>query len=53
MREKRILSLMLAVVMAATMLAGCASQQGLAEEDGKISICIYVWDRSMLKEFSP
>ena len=53
MREKRILSLMLAVVMAATMLAGCASQQDRAGEDGKISICIYVWDRSMLKEFSP
>ncbi|MDO4516378.1 MAG: extracellular solute-binding protein [Bacillota bacterium] len=56
MKTKRLLCLLLAVVMAATMLAGCGSQNegaGNKGDDGKISISMYMWDRSMLKELSP
>ena len=49
----------LALVMALSLLAGCAGQQKTAQpaektrEDGKIAISMYLWDRSMLKEFTP
>ena len=56
MKKKRLISLLLAVVVAATMLAGCGSQQNTAIQpvkDDRISISMYMWDRSMLKELSP
>lgn len=54
--KKRMISLLLAVVMAAAILAGCGAQNGSnekAENDGKISISMYMWDRSMFKELTP
>ena len=54
--KKRFLCLLLAAVVALTLLSGCAGQQanpGKEEDDGRISITMYLWDRSMLKEFSP
>lgn len=56
MKKKRLISLLLAVVVAATMLAGCGSQQNTASQpvkDDRISISMYMWDRSMFKELSP
>ncbi|MGN1351147.1 MAG: extracellular solute-binding protein [Anaerovoracaceae bacterium] len=56
MRTKRILSLLLTVFMTVTMLAGCGNQNGSTdnkEQDGRISISMYMWDRSMFKEFTP
>ena len=56
MKKKRMLSLLLAVFMAVTMLAGCGNRNGSTgktEKDGKISISMYMWDRSMFKEFTP
>lgn len=56
MKKKRLIALLLAVVMAATMLTGCGGQQqatGNKKQDDKISISMYLWDRSMLKELSP
>ena len=56
MRTKRILSLVLTVFMAVAMLAGCGNQNGNTdnkEQDGRISISMYMWDRSMFKEFTP
>ena len=53
---KRILRLLLALIMAATILAGCAGKAasaGKKEDDGRISISLYAWDRSMLKELTP
>ena len=38
------------------MLTGCKGGDGKsedAEESGKISISMYLWDRSMLKQFTP
>ena len=56
MRKKRMRSLLLCVIMAATMLSGCGNQNGSngkTEKDGKISISMYMWDRSMFKELTP
>ena len=55
MKKKRRISLLLAVVMTAAMLTGCGGQQsaGSKKPDDKISISMYMWDRSMLKELSP
>ena len=56
MKQKRLIALLLAVVMAAAVLAGCGGQQqsaGSKKPDDKISISMYMWDRSMLKELSP
>ena len=65
MLRKRTVCLLLALVMALSLLAGCAAQpksagqtekSGSADKtgrDGRISISMYLWDRSMLKEFSP
>ena len=53
---KRILCLLLALITAATILAGCADKAasaGKKEDDGRISISLYAWDRSMLKELTP
>ena len=56
MRKKKLISLLLAATMAVTMFAGCGKQKGSTEKtetDGKISISMYMWDRSMFKELSP
>ena len=56
MRKKRMRSLLLCVIMAATMLSGCGNQNGSngkTEKDGKISISMYMWDRSMFNELTP
>lgn len=56
MKKKRWIALLLAVFMAVTMLSGCGGQQqstGSKKPDDKISISMYMWDRSMFKELSP
>ena len=53
MRAKRVLNLLLAVVLAAGILTGCGSKKEAAKKDDRISISMYLWDRSMLKELSP
>ena len=48
--------LLLALVLAAALLTGCADHQdsaGRNEEDGRIAISMYMWDRSMFKQFTP
>ena len=52
MKKKRLISFVLVFVMAVTMLAGCGSKKE-GGKDSKISISMYLWDRSMFKEFSP
>ena len=54
--KRRIASLLLAVLLTAAMLTGCGAQAGSTVQgtDGeKISISMYLWDRSMFKEFTP
>ena len=55
MRIKRITSLLLALVTALSLLTGCAGQKQTPgrDEDGRIKISMYMWDRSMFKELSP
>ena len=43
--------LLLALVLAAALLTGCADRQD--GNDGRIAISMYMWDRSMFKEFTP
>lgn len=53
---KKFVCLLLAVVMAAAMLTGCAGQQegtGDRDSEGRISISFYAWDRAMFKELPP
>lgn len=48
--------LLLALVLAAALLTGCADHQdniGRNEKDGRIAISMYMWDRFMFKEFTP
>ena len=48
--------LLLALVLAAALLIGCADMRdhaGQDEKDGRIAISMYMWDRSMFKEFTP
>ena len=48
--------LLLALVLAAALLTGCADKRdhaGQDEKDGRIAISMYMWDRSMFKEFTP
>ncbi|MGN1250892.1 MAG: carbohydrate ABC transporter substrate-binding protein, partial [Candidatus Spyradocola sp.] len=51
MKAKRWISLLLVMVMAAALLAGCAGGKDAGK--GKIAISMYMWDRSMFKELSP
>ena len=59
MKMKKLVFLLLAVVMAAALLSGCAGQKntaGQSEKSGqndRIAISMYLWDRSMFKEFTP
>ena len=53
MKKKRMMSLLLVMVMVVTMFAGCQKGDGQEENDGKISISMYAWGRSMFKEFTP
>ncbi|MGN0366132.1 MAG: extracellular solute-binding protein [Suilimivivens sp.] len=56
MRKNRLISILLVLVMVATMFVGCGSQKessGHIEKDDKISISMYMWDRSMFKELTP
>ena len=53
MNKKRMIALLLALVIAAGMLAGCGKAGAGKKQDDKIQISMYLWDRSMLKEFSP
>lgn len=56
MKKSKIISLLLVLVMAVTMLAGCGSRNKNAGQTGKedkISISMYMWDRAMFKELSP
>ena len=50
---KKCFCLLLAAVMAATLLGGCAGQPETSGEDGKIAISMYMWDRSLFKELTP
>lgn len=53
---KKAISLLLILALVGTMLTGCKGGDGKsadAEESGKISISMYLWDRSMLKQFTP
>ena len=56
MKKKKIIRLLVTVGMAVTMFAGCGKQEGSAGktgDDGKISISMYMYDRSMFKELTP
>ena len=56
MRMKRWIGLCLVLAMLLSLLAGCAGgkeRAGKAKEDQKISISMYLYDRSMFKELSP
>ena len=56
MKKRRIFALALVVLLTAAMLAGCASGNKPAEQavqSDRISISIYMWDRSMFKQLSP
>ena len=55
MKKKRLISLVLVFVMVMSMFSGCSkgANKGQNGKDGKIKISMYLWDRSMLKEFTP
>lgn len=56
MKKKKIIRLLVTVGMAVTMFAGCGKQEGSAGktgDDGKISISMYMYDRSMFKAITP
>lgn len=47
---KKMMQLLLTGLMAVTMFSGCS---GRTENDGKVSISMYMYDRSMFKELTP
>ena len=56
MKKRRIFALLLTVVMIGAMLGGCAVGKKPVEaaaQNDRISISMYMWDRSMFKELSP
>ena len=53
MKLKKIVSLLLAGIMSATVLTSCAGRNAAKDNNGRISISMYMWDRSMFKELSP
>lgn len=51
---KRIISLLLTMVIAFSLFTACSKDSNVnTAEDERISISMYLWDRSMFKEFSP
>ena len=52
MKIRRLACLLLAVMLLAALFAGCAGKK-TEKKDERISISMYMWDRSMLKELSP
>ena len=53
---KKRLCLLAAIILAAMLLSGCAGPEhteDLPGEDDRIAISLYMWDRSMFKEFTP
>ncbi|MDD6273459.1 MAG: extracellular solute-binding protein [Clostridiaceae bacterium] len=51
MKTKRLICLLLTILILAALFTGCAGQK--AGKDDKISITMYLWDRSMLKGLTP
>ena len=47
---KKMMQFLLTGLMAVTMFSGCA---GKIDHDGKVSISMYMYDRSMIKELTP
>ncbi|MCI5901216.1 MAG: hypothetical protein MRZ74_01655 [Blautia sp.] len=55
-KRRRLTALALTVLLLVGTLAGCAGQNNSGEQssgDEKIKISMYLWDRSMFKEFTP
>ena len=52
MKIRRLICLLLAVMLLAALFAGCAGKK-TEKKDERISITMYMWDRSMFKELSP
>ena len=52
MKPKKSASLLLADVVAASALSGC-EQNAAQNNDGRVSIGMYMWDSSMFKELYP
>ena len=50
---KKTICLLLAGIMTASTMTACSGQNGAQDNDGRMSISMYMWDRSMLKELSP
>ena len=52
---KRWISMLLTCIMIVTLFTGCSTKQGdnTPQKNDKISISMFVWDRSMLKELTP
>ena len=56
MKKESVISLILALAMALSLLAGCGGKLDSAEkpkDTGKISISLYAYDRSMFEELTP
>ena len=55
MKMRRIICLLLALVLTLGLLAGCSGKQaaGSGKSEDRISISMYMYDRSMFKELSP
>ena len=56
MKKRSFFALVLLVILVGAMLSGCASEKKPAEQavqNDRISISMYMWDRSMFKELSP
>ena len=56
MRKRKIMSFVLVAVTAMAMASACQKQDGdaqKAEKEDKISVSMYMWDKSMFKELSP
>ena len=52
MKIRRLACLLLAAMLLAALFAGCGGKK-TEKKDERISITMYMWDRSMLKELSP
>ena len=52
MKIRRLICLLLAAMLLAALFAGCGGKK-TEKKDERISITMYMWDRSMLKELSP